>query len=152
MLSLTRRTYLQIGGSAAALGLAGCTEFLERETASSLTFLLFHNYTSEEHSVNVQIEDEDELAYRETVNLDPNSSELLPPEDVESDGYPTEPGVFTLAFNLHGRDDNHARAEFDLREFSDKCIGFTAEVAQSEQNDDGPRLSVFYTTGCEHGG
>lgn len=151
MPSTFRRQLLRIGGLTAAGTIAGCTDLLAEEAPETrLTFLLFHNFTDEAHSVAVRIEDETTTLYEETVTMDPHSSELLPPDTVTSDGYPTDPGHYDVVFRLQTQADTAGRADVDLGTVDHECVGYTVEVAPAENEDD-PRLTVFPNTGCTRG-
>lgn len=170
MPSESRRAILHIGSCAAVAGLAGCTDLLESNTETSLSFLLFRNFTADERCIDLEITEENEEIYHETVCIEPGSTEVVhpdkfhpnyagdPPRERSTDDefwepFPTEAGPHKLTFDFHGRDDEHGISEFDFEEYDKQCVGFRAELSdRSHWDNDEPRLLVFDTTGCEQGG
>lgn len=129
---------------------AGCTDILADGTDETrLTFLLFHNVADEEQRVAVRVKD-GTTVYEEIVTIEPHSTDLLPPDSVRPEGYPTDSGRYEVVFQLQARADEQGRADFDLGTVDAECVGYTVWI-RADGNEGEPRMEVFPNTGCDQG-
>jgi len=142
---LSRRGALQFGGMICSLGLAGCIDLSRSEEQTSrINKIEFHNYTPNEQSVLVIVEDDGEQVYDGFTAVPPAVDGSPTVEKVED--LPVESGVYDIYFNLARRPED-IEGEFWARadDTDAECREYRLNI---ELDDNGEPLFGVYQSSC----
>lgn len=147
MRNLSRRTTLGSAGLLTVGALAGCIEISigDREHQARLTRITVENFTRDEQSVLVIIEDDGEQIYGEFTAVPPAKKDE--PSVSQVDGLPTEPGDYDVYFNLARRPED-VEGEFWARAANSKATCREYDVRIRSDEDGLPQLGMYRSDGC----
>lgn len=128
-----RRQFLQLGGTALAAGLAGCS-MLDREPADEtrITELMVVNHNERRHTVHALLQDDDEVVYWSSIQATPAKKDANRAGGGKFTGYPTSTG----ADELYVKADNQPNGTWTTARIDDSdvpCVHFVIHLgAQSD--------------------
>lgn len=137
----SRRRFLQGGSIICSMGLAGYFEVAWSEQQEArIGTVEFHNYTTDEQSVLVIVEDDGEQVYGEFTAVPPADSESPTVREVED--LPEAPGVYDIYFNLARRPED-TEGEFWARAANTDadCRAYRFTIQPDDTNE--PQFGIY---------
>lgn len=145
-MSLSRREVLRLSGALCGSSVAGCIDLSwSDEEEARLAKIELQNYTEDEQSVLVIVEDDGEQVYGEFTAVPPADGGSPSVREVED--IPDEPGVYDVYFNLARRPED-IEGEFWARA-DNTDITCRAYRLNIQSDDDGePQFGIYRSAGC----
>lgn len=143
----SRRDALRTGTLACGVLLAGCLEasWSEAQAQARLTSVVLENYTGDEQSVLVIVEDDGEQVYGDFTAVPPAEGEA--PTTQEVSDLPESPGAYDIYFNLARRPGDVEGEYWALaNNTAVSCRGYRVAIRADDEGE--PQFGIYRSGGC----
>lgn len=147
MSPISRRDALRTGALACGVLLAGCLDEVtwSEKAQARLTSVVLENYTGDEQSVLVIVEDDGEQVYGDFTAVPPAEGET--PTTQEVSDLPENPGAYDIYFNLARRPED-IEGEYWARADNTavSCRGYRIAIRADDEGE--PQFGIYRSGGC----